>query len=95
MYIYTHTHIYIYVHKLSPSLYIYVLVTQFCLTLCNPIDCSPTRLLCPWNSPSKNTGVGCLALPDPGIKPGSPTLQADSLLPEPQEGPLLFQYGAY
>ena len=22
----------------------------------------PTRLLCPWNSPSKNTGVGCHAL---------------------------------
>jgi len=24
-------------------------------------------------------------LPDPGIKPGSPILQADSLLPEPPE----------
>ena len=22
----------------------------------------PTRLLCPWNSPGKNTGVGCYAL---------------------------------
>ena len=22
----------------------------------------PTRLLCPWNSPGKNTGVGCHAL---------------------------------
>ena len=22
----------------------------------------PTRLLCPWDSPGKNTGVGCLAL---------------------------------
>ena len=29
---------------------------------CNPVDCSPSRLLCPWNSPGKNTGVGCHAL---------------------------------
>ena len=46
----------------------------------------PTRLLCPWNSPGKNTGVGCCSLLqeiNPGIKPGSPTLQADSLLYEP------------
>ena len=34
-----------------------VLVAQSCLTLCDPMDCSPTRLLCPWNSPAKNTGV--------------------------------------
>ena len=27
---------------------------------CNPMDCSPMdRLLCPWDSPGKNTGVGC------------------------------------
>ena len=36
----------------------------------------PTRLLCPWDSPGKNTGVGCHAflqgdLPNPGIKPRS------------------------
>ena len=28
--------------------------------LCSPIDCSPARLLCPWDSPGKNTGVGFL-----------------------------------
>ena len=32
---------------------------QSCPTLCDPIDGSPTRLHCPWDSPSKNTGVGC------------------------------------
>ena len=32
---------------------------QSCLTLCDPIDGSPTRLLRPWDSPGKNTGVGC------------------------------------
>ena len=28
-----------------------------CLTLCDPMDCS--RLLCPWDSPGRNTGMGC------------------------------------
>ena len=31
---------------------------QPCLTLCESMDCSPARLLCPWESPGKNTGVG-------------------------------------
>ena len=38
---------------------------QLCLTLCDSRDCSPTppsRLLCPWDSPGKNTGMGCHAL---------------------------------
>ena len=35
-----------------------VLVTQLYLTLCDLMDCSPARLLCPWNLPDKNTGVG-------------------------------------
>ena len=34
---------------------VHVLVAQLCLTFCKPMDC---RLLCPWNSPGKNTGVG-------------------------------------
>ena len=32
------------------------------LTFFNPMDCSPTRLLCPWDFPGKDTGVGCHAL---------------------------------
>ena len=39
-----------------------VLVTQSCPTLCNPHGLWPARLLCPWNSPGKNTGVGCHSL---------------------------------
>ena len=31
---------------------------QSCLTLCNPMDCSPHRLLCSWNFPSKHPGAG-------------------------------------
>ena len=34
-----------------------VLVAQSCLTLCDPMDCSPIRFLCPWTSPGKNAGV--------------------------------------
>ena len=52
----------------------------------------PTRLLCPWDFPGKNTRVGCHPLPqgdllDPGIEPGSLLLQADSLLSEPPGKP--------
>ena len=41
-------------------------------------------LYSPWNSPDQNTGVGSLSLlqgglPNPGIEPRSPTVQADSL----------------
>ena len=33
---------------------------ESCPTLCDPVDCLlPARLLCPRNSPGKNTGVGC------------------------------------
>ena len=39
-----------------------VVVTQSCLTLRDPRGLQPARLLCPWNSPGKNTGVGCHAL---------------------------------
>ena len=51
-------------------------------TLCNPMD-YPTRLLCPLDSPGKNTGVGCHALlqfvfPTQGsnLSPTSPALAA-------------------
>ena len=33
-----------------------LLPLQSCQTLCDPID---SRLLHPWDSPGKNTGVGC------------------------------------
>ena len=34
-------------------------VTQSCPTLCDPMDCKPTRLLHPWDFPGNTTGVGC------------------------------------
>ena len=59
----------------SPRLFGMSEVSQLCPTLCDPIDCSPTRLLCPWDFPSKNTGVGCHFLlqeifPTQGLNPG-------------------------
>ena len=58
-----------------------------CLTLCDPMDCSPSgstvhgifqaRILEELSLPSLRD------LPDPGIKPGFPALQADSLPCEP------------
>ena len=46
-----------------------VLVTQLYLTLGNPMDYKLARLLCPWNSPGKNTGVGSHSLLQ-GSNPG-------------------------
>ena len=37
-------------------------VSQSCPTLCDPMDCSPTRLLHPWDFPVKNIGMGCHCL---------------------------------
>ena len=53
------------------------LVSQSCLTLCNPMDCSlPGSSFC-GDFPGKNTGVGCHALlqgifPTRGLNPGLP-----------------------
>ena len=52
-------------------------VAQLCPTLCNPMDCSLTRFLRPWDFPGKNTGVGCHCLlqeifPTQGLNPGLP-----------------------
>ena len=71
-----------------------VLVTQSCLTPCNPMDCSPlgssvhgilqAKIQKYWSGlPFPSPGD----LPNPGIEPRSPTLQVDSLLAEPQGKP--------
>ena len=55
-----------------------VLVAQSCPTLWDPMHrLLPTRFLCPWDSPGKNTGVGCHSLlpgifPTQGSNPGLP-----------------------
>ena len=67
-------------------------VVQSCLTLCDPVDCSPpgssvhgilqARIL-EWVAISFSRD-----LPDPGIEPRSPALQADALISEPPGGKL-------
>ena len=49
-------------------LYYFVIVTRLCPPLLQPCGLWPTRLLCPWNSLGKNTGVGCHSFL-PGIFP--------------------------
>ena len=71
---------------------------QSCQTLCDPMDCSLPGSSVHGDSPAKNTGVGCQALlqedlPNPGIKPRSPTLKAESLPSEPPGKPM-FTYRA-
>ena len=67
-----------------------VLLAQSCPTLCDPMDCSQGPLsmgftrqeywsVLPFPSPGD--------LPDTGIKPGSPALQAGSLASEPPGKP--------
>ena len=62
---------------------------QLCLTPCDPVDCSPPSLLCPWDFSGKDTGVGChFVLQGMFLAQGlSPALQVDSLLTEPPEKP--------
>ena len=72
-----------------------VLFDQLCLTLCNPMDCS-------WpGSPVHGVLQARMLewvaipfsgdLPNPGVEPGSPALQADSLPTEPP-GKHFFQF---
>ena len=56
-----------------------VFFSQLCLIFLQPYGLQPARLLCPWNSPGENTGVGCVFLLQVlGVRFGSPPLQADS-----------------
>ena len=71
-----------------------VLVTQLCLTFCDPMDSSlssssvhgisQARIL-EWVAISSPVDI-----PNPGIKPRSPALQADSLPYKPPEESLFF-----
>ena len=58
-------------------------VAQLCPTLCDPMDCSLSASsvhgILPFTSPGD--------LPNPGIKPRSPALQADALPSEPPGKP--------
>ena len=46
-------------HKRNKIISSHCLVTKSCLALLQAHGLYPTRFLCPWNFPGKNTGVGC------------------------------------
>ena len=51
-----------------------VSVSQLCPILYDPVNGLATKFFCPWNSPGKNTGVGCHSLlqgifPTQGLNP--------------------------
>ena len=72
------------------------LVSQSCLTLCDPMDGRLPGSSVHGDSPGKSTGRGCHAFfqgifpPNPGIEPRSPELQADSLPFEPPGKPMIY-----
>ena len=81
-----------YFHNLKKKSYCLLifccLVTKLYPTPLQPHVLQPARLLCPWDSPGKNTGVGCHFpspgdLPDPGIEPMSPVLTDGLFTTEP------------
>ena len=100
--VYACVSVYMFVYVFGAHFLVYVcicvcvcvcLVAQSCLTLCDPMDCSPPGSSVHGDSPGKNTVVGCHALlqgnlPSPRIEPRAPTLQADSLLCEPPGKPV-------
>ena len=78
--------------RISPQWFTQVLVTQSCPTLRDPTNCSPPGYM-PMGCSRQEYGsrlpfLSPEDLPDLGIEPGSPTLQADSL-PFELQGSLL------
>ena len=69
-----------------------VLVAQLCPTLCNPMDCSPPDFSVHGILQGRKLEWVAISfsgdLPDPGIEPRSPALQADTLTSEPPGKPL-------
>ena len=63
-----------------------------CVCVCVLSDSLPTKLLCPWDPPGKNTGLPFPSpdFPDPGTKrtfPLSPTLAGEFFTTEPPGKP--------
>ena len=73
-----------------------VLVTQSCLTLCNPTDYSLLGSSIPEILQVRMLEWAAILfsrdLPNPGIEPGSPALQADTSLSESPRKPPKYIY---
>ena len=80
---------------LDPGVLLLLFIHLSCLTLLQPHGLQPARLLCPWDFPGKNTGVGCHFLlwevfPTQGSNPSLLHLYTDSLPLSQQRLPRLF-----
>ena len=76
------------------------LVALSCLTLCNPMNCSPPDSPVHGDSPGKNTGVGCHALlqgifPTQGSNPGVPHCRCIIYHLSHQKSPRILKWVAY
>ena len=76
------------------------LVAKLCLTPLWLHGLQPARLLCPWDSPGKNTGVGCYFLLQGIFQTQGPNLhllhwQVDSLPLSHQQSPTFMAYHIY
>ena len=45
--------------SITPTVRVHAKSLHLCPTLCDPMDYIVRRLLCPWDSPVKNPGMGC------------------------------------
>ena len=65
-------------HLLNPQLllarYVCAKSLQLCQTLCGPLNYTARQAHCPWDSPGKNIGAGCHALPEKATATHSSTL---------------------
>ena len=73
-------------HFLGFFCFVFFCVCTQLLSLCDLMDCSPSRPLYPWNFPDKTTGLGCYFLLRGSSRPrdwptslASPALAMDSL----------------
>ena len=76
------------------------LVAQSCLTLCDPMDCSPPGSSVHGDSPGKNTGVDCHAVlqeifPNQGSNPGFPHCRQILYSLSHQGSPRILEWVAY
>ena len=74
--------------------------TLYCLSYKGKLKLQPARLLCPWNFPGKNTGVGCRFLvqrifPTQGLNPHLLRWQAGSLPLSHQGSPYCSPYAPH
>ena len=73
-------------------------VAQLCLTLCGSMDCSPPDSSMEFSRQEYWSGLPLPSpgnLPDPGIEPRSPVMQADALLSETPGKPLWVKWVSY